>query len=50
MAGPPTFRPGLSAADLAHFLQEHDLDQALLTTADGRLVGIATRQALASLA
>lgn len=44
--GPPTFRPGVPAAELARHLREHDVDQALLTMAEGRLVGIATRPAL----
>ncbi len=47
--GPPTFRPGVSAAELARHLREHDVEQALLTTAEGRLVGIATRRALEGL-
>lgn len=48
--GPATFRPGVAADELAQHLREHDLDHALLTTAEGRLVGVATRPALESLA
>lgn len=44
--GPATFRPGVPAGDLARYLDEHDAHQALLTTAEGRLVGVAARRDL----
>lgn len=38
--GPSTFRPPVPKAELAHFLTDHDLDRTVITTLDGRLVGI----------
>lgn len=45
-SGPGTFRPGVPAGDLARYLREHNLTETLLTTAEGRLVGMAARQIL----
>ena len=44
--GPRTIRPSLPAADLARLLREDHLDHILVTTADGRLVGLARRDDL----
>ena len=41
--GPSTFRPHASVAELARFLTEHDLENAPITTSDGRLVGLVLR-------
>jgi CBS domain-containing protein len=48
--GPGTFRPGVPARDLARYLREHALTETLLTTADGRLIGMAARRDLESIA
>ena len=44
--GPSTFRPSISNEELAAYLDGHDLDHTLLTTLDGRLIGIVRRAAL----
>jgi hypothetical protein len=44
--GPSTFRPSIPSDELAAWLDEHDRDHALLTTLDGRLVGVVRRDAL----
>ena len=44
--GPSTFRPSISNEELAAYLDDHDLDHTLLTTLDGRLIGIVRRDAL----
>src|ERR671923_611564 len=41
--GPSTFRPHVSVAELAHYLLDHDIDNAPITTSDGRLVGLLRR-------
>jgi hypothetical protein len=38
--GPSTFRPSVPRDELASWLDDHDRDHAVLTTLDGRLVGI----------
>jgi predicted transcriptional regulator len=38
--GPSTFRPYVSLHEMAHFMVEHKLDNAPITTSDGRLVGL----------
>lgn len=38
--GPSTFRPFVSIDEMAHFMVEHKLDSAPVTTSDGRLVGM----------
>lgn len=38
--GPSTFRPYVSLHDMAHFMVEHKLENAPITTSDGRLVGL----------
>jgi hypothetical protein len=44
--GPSTFRPSISRDELAGWLDDHDTDHTVLTTLDGRLVGIVRREAL----
>ena len=41
--GPSTFRPFVSATEMAHYMTEHDLTDAPITTSDGRLVGVLVR-------
>lgn len=38
--GPSTFRPHVSLQEMAHFMEEHNLESSPVTTADGRLVGL----------
>ena len=38
--GPSTFRPYVSLHEMAHFMVEHNLENAPITTSDGRLVGL----------
>ena len=40
--GPSTFRPFVPVEELAHYMAEHELPSALITTSDGRLVGVIT--------
>jgi Mg/Co/Ni transporter MgtE len=41
--GPSTFRPHVPIEELAQFLIDHDVDNAPITTSDGRLVGLLRR-------
>jgi predicted transcriptional regulator len=41
--GPSTFRPHVPIAELAHYLVDHDVENAPITTSDGRLVGLLLR-------
>jgi len=41
--GPSTFRPSVPKEELASYLDDHDLDRTLVTTLDGRLVGLVRR-------
>ena len=45
--GPSTVRPDLPAADVAQSLAEADLQTALVSTPEGRLIGVARRSELA---
>lgn len=38
--GPSTSRPYVSLHEMAHFMEEHKLDSSLVTTSDGKLVGM----------
>jgi len=38
--GPSTFRPYVSAKEMAAFMVEHNLDCSPITTSDGKLVGL----------
>ncbi len=42
-AGPVTYRPDTLQSELVHHLQEHGVSAALITTADGELVGLFCR-------
>ena len=44
--GPSTFRPSIPRHELAAYLDEHEKDHALITTLDGRLVGVVRREDL----
>ena len=41
--GPSTFRPHVPIAEMAHYLVDHDVENAPITTSDGRLVGLLLR-------
>jgi predicted transcriptional regulator len=41
--GPSTFRPHVPIAEMAHYLVDHDVESAPVTTSDGRLVGLLLR-------
>jgi Mg/Co/Ni transporter MgtE len=43
-AGPSTFRPNVTLDEMAGYLREHDLSSALVTTSEGRLLGITYRE------
>lgn len=38
--GPSTFRPLVAIHEIAHFMIEHKMENAPITTSDGRLVGL----------
>lgn len=42
--GPSTFRPNVDIREMAHFMAEHDLASAPITTPEGRLVGMLMRE------
>jgi len=42
--GPSTFRPFVSIEEMARFMEEHNLQNSPITTSDGRLVGLLTRE------
>ena len=42
--GPSTFRPNVDIREMAHYLTDHDLPSAPVTTSDGRLVGLLIRE------
>jgi Mg/Co/Ni transporter MgtE len=44
--GPSTFRASVRLEEMAHFLRQHELTQAWLTTSAGRLVGLLERETL----
>lgn len=41
--GPSTFRPFVATDEMARFMTEHNLENAPITTSDGRLVGLLLR-------
>ena len=41
--GPSTFRPHVPVAEMARYMDEHDLESSPITSSDGRLVGILLR-------
>jgi hypothetical protein len=44
--GPVTFRPNVGVHEMMHFMREHDLATALVTTSQGVLLGLARRATL----
>ena len=44
---PSTFRPFVSLHEMAHFLVDHKSESALVTTSDGRLVGLLRQEDVA---
>jgi len=40
---PSTFRPYVSLHEMAHFMEEHNLESSPVTTSDGKLVGLLYR-------
>jgi CBS domain-containing protein len=42
--GPSTFRPNVDIREMAHFMAEHDLASAPITTPEGGLVGMLMRE------
>jgi CBS domain-containing protein len=42
--GPSTFRPNVDIREMAHFMAEHDLASAPITTPEGRVVGMLLRE------
>lgn len=42
--GPRTFRPHVPIGTLAHYMLDHELFISLITTSDGRLVGLLRQQ------
>src|SRR5262249_51248590 len=46
--GPSTFRPFVSIHEMAQFMVEHKLENAPITTSDGRLVGLLLQQDVVS--
>lgn len=45
-SGPSTFRPNVTAREMLRFMERHDLETALVTTSDGRLVGMVRKEDL----
>ena len=43
--GPSTFRPDVTFEEMTAYMQQRQLDSVLITTADGKLVGILQRMA-----
>ena len=41
--GPSTFRPSVPLEELADYLRRHEMESALITTSEGRLVGLLER-------
>ena len=42
LAGPTTFRPNVSLEEIYHYLADHQVQYALVTTSDGALIGLAS--------
>ena len=40
-AGPTTFRPNVSLEEIYHYLAEHQVQYAVVTTSEGELIGLA---------
>jgi CBS domain-containing protein len=41
--GPSTYRPDVLLEELAHYMHHHDVSRALITTSEGKLVGLVLR-------
>jgi CBS domain-containing protein len=41
--GPSTFRPNVTCHEMTHFMEDHDIRGALVTTGDGELMGFLRR-------
>lgn len=46
LPGPSTFRPNVTAHEMLHLMDEHDLSAVPVTTSDGRLLGVVRREDL----
>ena len=46
--GPSTFRPYVSLHEMLHFMVDHKLESAPVTTSDGRLVGLLLQKDVAA--
>ncbi len=42
LSGPVTFRPNVSLEEIDQYLSDHKIRQALVTTSDGELIGLAS--------
>jgi hypothetical protein len=42
--GPSTFRPNVPLGEMAKYMRDHEMDNALITTADGVLLGLLCRE------
>jgi len=42
--GPSTFRPHVSLQEMLDYMKRHEMENALITTSDGRLVGLLNRR------
>jgi Mg/Co/Ni transporter MgtE len=42
--GPGTFRPHVPIEEMAHYMTHHKLESSLITTSDGRLVGVLNQE------
>jgi CBS domain-containing protein len=42
--GPSTFRPYVLADEMATYMRDHELENVVITTSDGRLVGLLRRE------
>ena len=42
--GPSTFRPYVSATEMARYMQEHDLESSPITRSSGELIGMLVRE------
>lgn len=48
--GPSTFRPNVAVAEMVRFMAERGISTAVVTTSDGRLVGMFVRADVADAA
>jgi Mg/Co/Ni transporter MgtE len=50
LPGPGTFRPHVPIDEIAHYMIHHELENSLVTTSDGRLVGVLRQKEAARVA